>query len=650
MSLKNKATASGLPPYLFLIHTRQTSMKLIYDNISAILRPAVIKDIADVTQLALAAGANVPSCSLRIIALDENGVPDSLPEHQLTVPPQTAPAALAARCDWQVLRDSFQIITKSNPTKNTSLASEKLHEESQTIWIIAGSSTGAMYGVNEMLSATTGVIFAGQNDEDVLFGPTYSLPLNPQRPRFAYRGFYGSDRHWAARHKLNFAMAGAAYFTTLQNNQRESIEHDAQARSIVRTRSEHAMELFLPSDLLKQNKAWQGMRDGQRCMHDHVVMPDCPSLNAWLPVQPCYSNAQLRKVIVENMAALCEQSPRPDFFGVWPHDGVNNWCQCDDCVQLTPFEHMHRLALELREYLPQDSSTCFDLIVYSNMLNLPRQVLTENDRAMAFFCPYLRPFRHGVFDEGGPQQVVTGTAYPEPDRINPVDEREYGKLFHQWLTHWKQAKITPALFEYPGHFIDETGQTDLQRYGHAPTADIRENEAIEYARLGLRIAILCGQPGSWPDAFPDLVWAQTLWGNERVAKLRHRYYTAVAGEHGDRLADAIDGVIMALKHSIEVPFQAMAKLKNVLEQLPASKHKTAYTDWLYLILIGRESFSHRLAGNFETTATKEKTFRAYVEQHAHRIASAKQLIHYSKLFQDRAAQIHSNQKSMQYTL
>lgn len=611
-------------------------MNLIFDNLSDTLRPGVLKDIADVTRMARAAGVHAPSCSLHVIALDEPGVPDDLPAHELITPDKHEPAPVAQRCDWQTLRDSFQLITQAGDARN--------------IWVIAGSSTGAMYGVNEILCATTGVIFAGQSDEDVLFGPTYSLPTKPQRPRMAYRGFYGANTTWAARHRINFGMSGAAYFASIDEHQRHEIQHRLASRGIVRTRSEHAMDLFMPPELLKQNKAWQGMRQGERCTHAHVVMPDCPGLNSRLPVQPCYSNVQVRKVIVQKMAQLCQTQPTPKFFGVWPHDGVNNWCECDACVKLAPFEHMHRLALELREHLPADNTTAMDLIVYSNMLNLPRQAMKENDRAVAFFCPYLRPFRHGVFDEGGPDHVMTGNAYPEPDRINPEDEREYGLLFHQWLSYWNKAKITPALFEYPGHFIDETGRTDLQRYGHAPTAAIREKEAIQYASLGLRIAILCGQPCPWPDHFQDIAWAQTLWGNEPVDNIRHRYYTAVAGELGDQLADAIDGVVAALKDSLEVPIDAMTQLHLVLDQLADSTQKTAYQDWMHIIKLGRESFGHRLAGQPQLTTAMEKSLRDFIKKHEQRIAPSERLIHFSNVYEQRATQQHTGHKSMQYTL
>lgn len=314
-------------------------------------------------------------------------------------------------------------------------------QDAEILWIIPGSSSGAMYGLHEVLSALTGVIWAGPGDDHTLFGPTYELPVKPHRPRFAYRGAYSAEPAWASRQRLNFGMSGMMHFPTRSPQQRIATHEQTNARAITRTRSEHAMDLLLPAEELARHPDWQGMRLGERCTHAHVTLPDCPQLDAHLPIQPCYSNSHVRQAIIKRMVQWCNTKPVREFFGLWPHDGVNNWCECDECVKLTPFEHMYRLSLELGEQLPADHPAAFDLLVYSNILNLPRNPLPASNRAMALFCPYLRPFMHNIFDAGGPKEVVTGCAWPKPDRINPIDEHEYGRLLAQWLPLWQQAAL-----------------------------------------------------------------------------------------------------------------------------------------------------------------------------------------------------------------
>ena len=82
----------------------------------------------------------------------------------------------------------------------------------------------------------------------------------------------------------------------------------------------------------------------------------------------------------------------------------------------------------------------------------------------ALFCPYLRHYYHRIYDAGGPEELITGNLYPEPDRINPVDDREYGELFRRWSPVWKGCGSTLGIFEYGGNFPDETRRFDFTRY------------------------------------------------------------------------------------------------------------------------------------------------------------------------------------------
>jgi len=310
---------------------------------------------------------------------------------------------------------------------------------------------------------------------------------------------------------------------------------------------------------------------------------------------------------------------------------------------------MYALALRLQEKL-QHRGPALELIVYSNMLNLPRRPLPVSDRVYAFFCSYLRHFRHRVYDPGGPDEIATGVCYPEPDRINPVDEREYGRIFESWLPVWREAGTVPALFEYTGHFIDETERTDHQRYLRIAPAQFREDEARWYAARGLRLAILCGGAWNWPDAFPGLAWAQSLWGNERMSAFRERYYTALAGSHGTQLADAVDGVSAALKHEDGVPEQALRDLDDVLQALPETPQVNRYRDWTEFIRRGRTARALFLQGNMTQTAAAEEQVRAFVHQHQHRIPVAHMLLKDSEVFEQRARERLAGRKAEEYRL
>ena len=604
---------------------------LAISNIEPEIAASVDRDIAASRRVSSASGREWPHLRFRLVALDRGHDPTKLPRHSIVCPASSAPANLSDRCDWQKKHDSFEIVTTADAT-----------------WVIGGSSTGVMYGVNEAVSCRTGIIWASQHESGAVFGPARDMPKGPQIPRIAYRGIYGGDQDWFGRQRLNFRMMGAAYNARKPAAERLAALAGARGRGIHPTLSEHAMDTYLPEDVLRAHPDWMGLRNGSRCLRDAVEMPDCPHLNAPLPIQPCYANAEVRDFITSRMADLIEATPGIDFFGVWPHDGVNNWCQCDACRKVSPFEHMYNLARDLRA--KRGPGPALELIAYSNMLNLPLAPLPPAGNVYAFFCAYLRGFKHRIFDPGGPDSVMTGVNYPAPDRINPVDEREYGRIFENWLPHWREAGIVPGVFEYPGTFPDETGRMDHQRYLHIPSPQLRDDEALWYAERGVGLAILCGLHGEWPDAFPDLAWAHSLWGNEPMTSLRRRYYAALGGTHGDQLADAVDNLSGALKVSDDVPGQALGDLEDTLRLLPEGPQTTRYRDWMEYIRLGRKAWNLLRAGEIVAAADAEVGIREYIEARATRIPVADLLLKRSTHFEKRARERADGRVGKDYAL
>jgi len=591
------------------------------------------QDIETVERLASSRGVSLPDICMEVANLDGASVPQHAPEHALDIPSTEIPGTLSERCEWQIARDSYQVI----------------QAEDGRVWVLGASDSGALYGATDAVCRLTGIIWAGPDeDEGSVFGPVRDLPEGVVRPRFAYRGRYSGPMEWFARNRMNFGMCGARQWKGRPaDEKREQIE-SAAARAVTRTLSEHAMDYYLPEEVLKAHPEWQGMRDGKRCLRDVVEMPECPLLNGELPIQPCYSTPEVAEYITDRMAELRQEVPAHWFFGAWPHDGVNNWCHCDDCLKKSPYEHMHHLAVRLREKL--GDNTPLELIAYSNMLNLPLAPLPRDENMYAFFCAYLRHFRHRIYEAGGPDEPQVGVRYPEPDRINPVDEREYGDIFERWMPVWKEAGTMPAVFEYTGIFPDETRRTDHQRYLRSPTAELREDEAAWYAGHGVRIVILCGRQSFWPDSFPDLSWAQSLWGGEPADSLRQRYYAGLAGEAGPRLAAAVENVADALRNTDAIPEAELQALEKVLPELADEKRAQAYRDWCAYIRLGRESWQCLKSGKYQDALDAEDRVRAFVRENQERIPPAEVLINFSELYSERIGQEERGETGKDYTL
>ena len=102
---------------------------------------------------------------------------------------------------------------------------------------------------------------------------------------------------------------------------------------------------------------------------------------------------------------------------------------------------MYNIALALAKRT--SPALPIELIAYGNTLTVPGEELPVSNRIVTMLCPSRRPYERRFYELGGPRLGMS-TAYPEPDRLNPVDDRDYGKLFRAWLGHKASRKDFPG--------------------------------------------------------------------------------------------------------------------------------------------------------------------------------------------------------------
>lgn len=528
-------------------------MSIEASNLPSHLQASVDEDLAVVRQMY---ERELPLRSIRIVSLQSSDA-NGLPSHNVQKPAREMPVGFASRCRWERLCQSFQLI-----------------EDGEAIWVVGGGDSGALYGFGEVLRCLSGVIWGGLSDDDTLFGPTRPLPTEVQTPLITFRARDGGPPsgdikdfiRFLGRNRYNLWRRSSAFWATRTPEYQQVVIDGCAARGIHLTLGDHSIHYFLKDEEFEEHPEWFGLRNGKRCRTAPVVMPDCPHLNAELPIQPCYSNEVLAETLTDRMAAHMWEWPQATFFGLWPHDGVNNWCHCEECRSRTPYEMMYDLAMRLEKKLPPQVT--IELIAYSNLLNVPQRPLPHSERTFTMLCPYLRHYRHRIYDDGGPE-LETGTRYPEPDRINPVDEREYGELYNHWEKVWQQNGSVAAIFEYGGGFYDETRRTDRTRYGYHPGLEIRADEFAWYAQRGVEVVYLCTIYRAWPDSYHECGTAEMMWGAMTPAEFRSHYYQALAGVHGAPLAEGLQGVAQRLLEQ-ENPREELARLRLVLEYWMAS--------------------------------------------------------------------------------
>ncbi len=571
-------------------------------TLPAEIRRAIDEDLDLIARLAPERLLPLQGRHLQLVSLSDGKPPADIPDHQLIRPATTIPSPFDQRCKWEIERQSFQIIDRGD-----------------TLWVIGGAAPGCYYGMLELLEALTGVIWAGLTEADIWFGPTLPLPTAVQRPTLAFRSRDGAAPNgdlshdflrWLSRNRYNNWRRNSQHWVRLPVQVREPLLRLCRERSIHLTLGDHAMAYFLPEEIYSQRPDWFGMREGKRLRRGHVTMPDVPHLNCELPIQPCFSNPDLREYLAGRMAAHMAEHPQADIFGLWPHDGVNNWCECENCLRSTPYEHMHALAMVLSEKLPPHLP--IELISYSNLLNLPWKPLPRNDRIFTMLCPYLRPFRHRIF-EPWDHPLETGTKYPAPDRINPVDDREYGILFERWKQTCDAAGQAIAIFEYGPPFPDETRRFDRTRYHYHPCLELRADEIRWYSRRGVSLYYLCNVHNGWPDSFHQLMHGRLMWNPDAlIDQWAARYYTAMAGEKGLPLRKALCRIDEVLLRE-ESPLLELAVLAELLDGTLNAPWAERYRLWIRYVHIARAAREAELAADYETAIRYEQRIQALLD-------------------------------------
>ncbi len=606
-------------------------MKIDNHNLDEALFSA-LKDDLRAVEKARARKRSMPGNYVYVVALERGGYPSDLPKHDLKVPAADPPASFSERCDWEVQRQSFQLI-----------------REGQAIWVIAGGREGALYGFDELLECLTGVIWAGVRDDQIVFAAPRPLPTGVQSPSFPYRfrdgsgpdGATESDYHiWLSRNRYNGRVVSGKSWSSFPAPRKSAFLATFRARAMHLVCGYHAMDFYLPESELEAHPEWRGLRDGKRVAKARVTLPESSHLDGEAPIQPCYTNPEVIQSIATRMAAQIRQCPEIEIFSVWPHDGVNNWCQCPACRKQTPYEQMYHLALALAK---RTSPTLpIELIAYANMLTVPEAKLPACNRIVTMLCPYLRPYERRIYELGGPRLSMS-TAYPKPDRVNPVDDRDYGKLFRAWSPVWKAAETVPGIFEYGGLlWPDETFRTERQRFLYHPPAALRFDEAKWYRDHGVRYFYYCTGFMNWPDASHQLSMARALWNaDEEVEPFLDRYYSASC----DSLGRAVRLTLEAIEQRLtarEDPARELAKLDKILAWLPTGEIRERYQLWIGYVRLAWMEYQAFLAGKHEEALEHEKTVAGYLPECLVRLldsANTRGIMSYSETRQARLKQL-----------
>ena len=239
-------------------------------------------------------------------------------------------------------------------------------------------------------------------------------------------------------------------------------------------------------------------------------------------------------------------------------------------------------------------------------------------------------------------------------RLNPVDDRDYGKLFRAWAPVWKAAETVPGIFEYGGLlWPDETFRTERQRFLYHPPAALRFDEAKWYRDHGVRYFSHETEFMNWPDASLQLAMARSLWNaDEEPEAYLDRYYGAACGSLGRAVRLALERIEKSLT-AREDPASALARLERILPWLPDSATRARYQSWVGYVRLAWKEYEAFLAGRHEEALEHEQTVAAYLPECLVKLldsANTQWIMSYSEKRQARLKQLISGGKATDYKL
>ncbi|MCM8817027.1 MAG: DUF4838 domain-containing protein [Candidatus Omnitrophica bacterium] len=585
-------------------------MLIEYSNLSDERKIFLNRELADILYLCRKRKIQVPEININVVSLlSPAEIPESIRNQiQIRIPERSQEKkSFAELCEWEKSIQSSQIIFNG-----------------EKVWVIGGGEEGSIYGFYETIKKITGIRWYGTSETDIFFvEPTKKIekiytPIVPLRgfefsPKDDSKDFAKKFLKWMVRNGWNLLDINAAMWEKF--SEKGNFIKNCETYGIRIAIGCHAIDFFVPETLFPQNPEFFGLRNGKRCITAEVSSPEIK--RKWkTKIQPCYSNPRMRKFLIDTIKNFIESHPEIYIFSLWPLDGINNWCQCDECIKVLPYEVFYNIALELNHaigrFLP------IELLCYSNMFHLPDKILPESSNTYTIFCPYLRHYKHRFFDEGFCESLLTlGKGYPEAEPINPSDDREYGILLNKWLPFLEKIGSKPGLFSYYQLvFHDETQKSDRQRYLYHPDPKLVEEEIKKFIECGIKVFYDCSPPypGFWPDGRFYAYLSHLFWENSQpVEKSIKEYYTGISKERAEVLHNILKRISGILDRNENLPEEVLRTAKSIfsLLQSPMSER---YLLWLEYIKMGRESWQAKKTGNINLLIQKENEIINFFEQ------------------------------------
>jgi hypothetical protein len=242
--------------------------------------------------------------------------------------------------------------------------------------------------------------------------------------------------------------------------------------------------------------------------------------------QLCFSNPEVRELLVGAVAAYAAGHPEVDVIHVWLGDGWNNHCECANCRVARPADWYVRLlnALDAR-LAARGLPARIVFLLYFDLLWPPETERLHNpDRFILMFAPISRTYS-------------VAYATPEGAPAGPLPPFEYNRIALPRAVGENVAflRAWQGLFRGDSFAFDYHLMWDQYRDpGGVASAAVLGQDIRGLAALGLNGLISCqGQRAFFPTGLSMAVLGRALWDPALdFATLTEDYFAAAFGADG----------------------------------------------------------------------------------------------------------------------
>jgi hypothetical protein len=246
----------------------------------------------------------------------------------------------------------------------------------------------------------------------------------------------------------------------------------------------------------------------------------------------CYSNPQVRTMVVEGIVEYAADHPEVDYLHFWLADGSNHYCECESCRKARPSDFYVMMLNELdRALTARQLPVRIVFLIYLDLLWPPqKERIRQPDRFVLMFAPLHRPY-FSRFD------VTEADEALPPFTLNQLDFSTGQNVNH--LAAWQQV-FDGDSFVFDYRFM--WGQYDDP--GHMALADVVADDTPTLSTIGLNGMISDQtQRVFLPSGLPMTVLSRKLWSRDLDFEgMAEDYFAAAFGPEGRQCRDYLEQI------------------------------------------------------------------------------------------------------------